>query len=401
MYPNSSVKKAGARFVAAAWLAAVAGACDSPPVSKCFDGDCLADDASVDRRRDSITPSADGAPVDSGPTRNVLCGRVGCFPGNWNACGSLSAVPFTTSTQPTDAASETDVIIVTDSATDATIDVAADGADAAADVKADDCQDDATRDSVSPDVTVDAGSSDASVADGSLPPIDSPPIPDASSDGGLPPTPDASGPIDAGRADVRLDLGTEEPRIAQSCYIRPAGTGVTTECAPAGMLGDGDACNDSHDCSAVHECVEVDQKAACRPVVCSVPADCSKWTYYQEAPLRANGVTRREFLIPVCVPTDNCVLLEPNQCPAGKVCAIVGTRGDTTCLEPGSAKIGEPCDDDNACTEGLLCSKLVNQCVKLCHVDPQNEDCRPGICQGGNRSLPDGFGICVGPVDGG
>jgi hypothetical protein len=127
-----------------------------------------------------------------------------------------------------------------------------------------------------------------------------------------------------------------------------------------------------------------------------------KGTYYQEALLRVNGATRSDLAVPVCLPTDNCTLLaSPNPCPAGKVCAVVGSEGETTCLEPGSAKVNEPCDETSRCSEGLLCSKFSNQCVKICHVDAGPIDCPTGTCQGGNRSLPDGFGICVGQTDGG
>ena len=83
---------------------------------------------------------------------------------------------------------------------------------------------------------------------------------------------------------------------------------------------------------------------------------------------------------------------------------MVGSEGDTTCMEPGSAKVGEPCDEANRCADGLLCSRFANQCVKICHVGPVDSgtsDCPTGTCQGGNLSLPDGFGICVGQTDGG
>jgi hypothetical protein len=118
-----------------------------------------------------------------------------------------------------------------------------------------------------------------------------------------------------------------------------------------------------------------------------------------------NGTTRVDLKVPACLPTDNCTLLEPeNHCPSGKVCAVVGSDGDTTCLVPGSAKMGETCSETNACAEGLLCSKFSNQCVQICHVgagDSGTSECTVGACQGGNGSLPDGFGICVGQVDGG
>jgi hypothetical protein len=275
-------------------------------------------------------------------------------------------------------------------------------ADGPNDAAKDACDDD-THDGSSDDVSVDGAGPDApedAVADRDVSGDVAADVMDASP----PPMPDASSP-DAARPDVATDTATDmgtsdEPRIVQSCYIRPAPTGVVTECAPVGTGAEGSACNDSHDCGPLLVCVEVDQKTACRAVYCALPPVCLRGTYYQEAPLRVNGLTRLDINVPVCLPVDKCTLLaQPNPCPAGKVCAVVGSEGDTTCLPPGPAKLGEPCDETDRCGEGLLCSRS-NQCVKICHI-ASSESCPTGTCQGGNRSLPDGFGICVGQTDGG
>ena len=205
------------------------------------------------------------------------------------------------------------------------------------------------------------------------------------------------------REDALTDIGVDEPRIAQSCYIKPAPTtGVVTECAPVGPGLEGSACNDSRECGATLACVDVDGKPVCSTVSCALPPACLKGTYYQEAPLRATGTTRRDLNVPVCLRVDNCTLLMPNACPNGKACVVVGSEGETTCLVPGSRKVGESCDETTLCSEGLLCAKVSNECVKICRVAAGSSDCPTGTCQGGNRSLPDGFGVCVGQtVDGG
>jgi hypothetical protein len=39
----------------------------------------------------------------------------------------------------------------------------------------------------------------------------------------------------------------------------------------------------------------------------------------------------------------------------------------------------------------------MNQCLKICHLDAGPAECAGGgVCQGGNRSVPQGFGICFG-----
>jgi hypothetical protein len=219
-------------------------------------------------------------------------------------------------------------------------------------------------------------------------------------------------PADAGAADaldvVRVDAAetvdapsdagtSDEPTPTLGCYIKPGGASVVTECAQVGLAEVGVACNDSTDCDALLACVEVNGQAVCRPVSCALPIQCPSGNFYQEAPLRVAGVTRADIKVPVCLPNDHCMLLAmPNPCPLGEVCAVVGGEGETTCIIPGTAQQGDWCDEATRCAEGLLCSKFKNQCVKLCHVGSGTAECPGGMCQGGNRSVPYGFGICVG-----
>ena len=113
------------------------------------------------------------------------------------------------------------------------------------------------------------------------------------------------------------------------------------------------------------------------------------------------GVTRTDYLVPVCLPNDACTLLaEVNPCPENEACTIVGSKGETSCATPGAGRQGDSCQDTNRCAAGLVCSKFYNKCLKVCHLEASAE-CGSGACQGGNNSLPAGFGICVGDTDGG
>jgi len=403
MHPIQFAKTTGAHFVAAL-LATAAAACQDPTVvNDCTDRpECFADGSSDSgtKRETPLPPDGTGLP-DTGPSRSPLCGTTGCIPDNPSACGSVPLPASLTRRASDDAASPNDAVATADGSTDAGT-----GSDAAKDASSDTCQADGSDDAADPDVSSDAADPDVSAdaaepdaaedaaADPEIDAIDPPPPEDASADSG------------GSRPDSPSDGGvSEEPKIVQGCYIKPAATGVVTECAPVGPGAEGSACNDSRECGAQLACVEVDQKSACRRITCFLPPDCLKGTYYQEAPLRANGTTRSDLKVPACLPTDNCTLLGPaEQCPSGKVCAVVGSDGDTTCRVPGTVKVGEACDETNTCAEGLLCSKFSNQCAKICHVgdvDSGNVDCPTGTCQGGNRSLPEGFGICVGQIDGG
>jgi hypothetical protein len=69
-------------------------------------------------------------------------------------------------------------------------------------------------------------------------------------------------------------------------------------------------------------------------------------------------------------------------------------------MAPGVAGVGEPCHDEVRCAAGLVCSKTVNQCKRLCRIGI--DTCNGGTCQGGNKALPDGGGVCTGEIgDGG
>jgi hypothetical protein len=292
-------------------------------------------------------PGNDSMPADAGMTRSPLCGAVGCFPGNPSACGATpegDGSPWFSRAY----------------------------LQAAEDAASDDAPD---RSSVGPvdssdDVSHADGAADATVADSAAP------------------------PGDAGAGD--------EPKVQRSCYVKPStatpGSNVVAECAPVGQAGEGDPCDDSSNCGALLACVGVGAgKGTCRRFSCAIPTQCPDGSFYQLEALRVSGMTLFDVQVPVCLPTDHCNLLAtPSSCAKGRVCAVVGGDGDTTCVVPGSAKLGDSCDDLHLCAEGLVCSKQKNQCLKICRVAAGATECPGGTCQGGNRSLPDGFGICVG-----
>ncbi len=336
-------------FATGCLLAALLGCGSNADVASCTELSC---DGFAGAGNDATAAKDGGAtfeaapPVDSGPSRSLLCGTTGCFPGNRSACG----------VNPT-----------SDAGYGYTV------------VDANDADPDGAGDSESSDAAADGiGKEDAT---------DASTVPDAASD-------------------ALLDVGaTDEPRISQSCYIQPAeaGAGVATQCAPVGQIGEGGACLDSSDCIALYACVDVDGDHAggvCRQISCALPIMCASGFFYQRASLRVAGMTRDDLEVPVCLPNDHCTPLAPTN-PCTKpltVCAVVGSGGETGCVIPGAGKQGDPCAEDSRCAEGLLCSKFNNQCVHLCHVAADVTECAGGTCQGGNKSIPEGFGICVGEI---
>jgi hypothetical protein len=195
--------------------------------------------------------------------------------------------------------------------------------------------------------------------------------------------------------------------VAQSCYVVPTASSVSAMCAPAGPEPVDGACRNSTDCNVLLACVQVDGTNRCETFSCGLHPSCSPGTYYAVKPLVVDGVARTATSVPVCLPNLPCMLLQsPSVCVAGKVCAVVGSQGETSCVTPGSAKQNEWCDEANACAEGLVCAirpdRSQDKCLKLCHIEQGATECPGGTCQGGNKAIPDGFGICVGDsADGG
>lgn len=350
-------------FVAVAWLAFGAAGCGAtgdglislPCTEK--DGNCVSmgdrDGASIDS---SGTPRLDGADLfDSGPSRSPLCGTYGCYPGNPSACGATMA---------------------TDAAGPSALDT--DASDAAGDTTLDEPPSHPSNDaSASPALDVSSEPTEGAA--------------EASADVSLENSSPSDGQADAG--------ATDEPKTPQSCYVKPSSAGVVTECSVVGPGAPGDPCQDSTQCGALLACVDVNETPVCRPFSCALPEECPPGSFYQQVPLRVAGITLPGVMVPVCLPNDHpCELLAtPSPCAGGKVCAVVGSGGETTCVLPGSAKLGDPCDDlSKLCAEGLICSVLKNECLQICHVGAGMTECPGGTCQGGSLQLPSGFGICVG-----
>jgi hypothetical protein len=344
----------------------------------CLGGGCLPIDASLDAGAASDASSAvdvgtaDG--LEIGSRRSPLCAVSGCFPGFTDACGSAPPSGDTGGTEASNLEQGLE-----------------DGGDEGEDVAED----------------AEAPAADAAmVADDAIAAVDvaTDTVP-APTDAGPSLVADARAVFEATAA-AETSFSDSAPVAQQSCYVSPTATGVVASCAPAGPGMTGDACRDSRSCGMDLACVQIDGAGICRPFSCGLPPSCPPGSFYQLAPLLVTGAVLPNTVVPVCLPNIACSLLTtPRQCVNGKVCAVVGNGGETSCVTPGSAKRDEFCDESTACAEGLVCAirpdKTQNRCLQLCHIDQNNRDqaipeCPGGTCQGGNMALPMGFGICVG-----
>ncbi len=165
---------------------------------------------------------------------------------------------------------------------------------------------------------------------------------------------------------------------------------VVGECTTAGLQDWTEACLAPTDCGPGLGCVE---SGVCRPYCCGELEACPTHTYCALRPLAVTSGQEQAGNpeIPVCVPTQDCELLNDATCTNGQTCTIVRVDGTTSCVEPGEGAAGDECP----CQQGHVCAVAINQCLELCRLG-YPEDCPDNhTCQGGSTGYPTGFGACV------
>ena len=155
----------------------------------------------------------------------------------------------------------------------------------------------------------------------------------------------------------------------QMCHPQLSGDTVSPLCQTAGTKTLGESCA-WLECQAGLFCAS---DLHCRHMCCggdwSVCADnesCTGAIQLQAAgassPVPAN--------VSVCEPIDNCDVLNPNSCPAGKSCYVVDSRAGVRCLPTGVVQFGGACTSAKLCEPGLTCVQSVDgrssNCRRLC-----------------------------------
>lgn len=86
--------------------------------------------------------------------------------------------------------------------------------------------------------------------------------------------------------------------------------------------------------------------------------------------------------VSLCIPVNECDLLDPNSCPAGRVCRIVDPVGNVACAAGSTLGPGDSCNAGQLCGPVLHC--INGTCRRLCNAT----DC-------GDPSCPEEDGACV------
>ncbi len=194
------------------------------------------------------------------------------------------------------------------------------------------------------------------------------------------------------------------PLPAYSCQVTRQNNQPYRECVPAGLGTATAPCFSAADCAPGLACVTEGEVGRCLPYCCRSITTCDGGSYCANRPLRkavSDASEAESPLVPVCVPADGCSLEDPYPCPtegacrckSGTACMVVRNDGTTTCLPPGRGEQGDICP----CAWNHVCSKLTNQCVKICRTDAATDECGEQKCQASSE-LPESFGLCVGPT---
>ncbi|MEC8022504.1 MAG: hypothetical protein VX223_01130 [Myxococcota bacterium] len=172
-----------------------------------------------------------------------------------------------------------------------------------------------------------------------------------------------------------------EDGTVQGCYLAGAGP----ECAVAGTLEEGAACEDGNACKPGLLCISDRCHVACNPNTSGPNPKCDF-----TCALGAVGI-EGETSIAICDLVDedpDCNLLQQN-CAAGQACYVTGQGAK--CKDAGTKSVGSACVGPGDCVPNTVCQ--AGQCRTLCNPsDALHEECESELAQ--CSSVGQGAGYC-------
>ena len=196
-------------------------------------------------------------------------------------------------------------------------------------------------------------------------------------------TPEVRACAEKGAACSIFDQGcaAAEDGTAQGCYLAGAGP----ECAPAGELEEGDACDNGNACKPGLLCISDRCHVACNPKTNGPNPKCEF-----SCALGTVGI-QGETDVAICDLVDedpDCNLLQQN-CDAGKACYVTGQGAK--CKDEGSKPVGSDCTGPGECVPNAVCQ--AGKCRQLCNpADALHEECESELAQCSN--VGQGAGYC-------
>ena len=108
-----------------------------------------------------------------------------------------------------------------------------------------------------------------------------------------------------------------------------------------------------------------------------------------------------EFSVPPDpIRDDACELIDDTVCASDLACYFAGPKGETQCVPPGTAGIGDACEISSDCVPGAGCHGTPKLCYELCEVLPTDEmsTCPSGLrCDWLNLAGHHSVGVCNEP----
>lgn len=207
--------------------------------------------------------------------------------------------------------------------------------------------------------------------------------------GGIPEAPNGATLCPVGACNYQTQGGCAQDAAAPvACHPYPNAGGVAPTCAPAGILGEGEACSSWLDCSPGLLCVG----SSCRRLCCGGDyTACPDGQHCFSAVLVLVGDAAIASGAMVCLAVGGCDVFSGQPCPQGRSCHIVDPTGAVACVPSGHGQSGDPCP----CAAGFAC--IAERCRRLCRAVEGGGDpfcaASEGRCVHYDRDPP-GVGEC-------
>jgi hypothetical protein len=133
-------------------------------------------------------------------------------------------------------------------------------------------------------------------------------------------------------------------------------TTVVPWCRDPGSVQRGQPCDDKHQCDKGLVCAE----GACRQLCCGEDwSACPQGEscFHHLEMTAGGGAPPVDAGADLCFPVNDCDVFDPKACSdVGKICRIVDPTGAVACAPPSNLKIGDPCDHEHQCGQGMICA---------------------------------------------
>jgi hypothetical protein len=206
-----------------------------------------------------------------------------------------------------------------------------------------------------------------------------------------PSVPDGAQSCGAGVCNYQAQTGCTGTEMCWPLIDSKKGT-VTPTCRPPGAAKKGEACGGNTLCGTGLFCDE----GTCHKMCCG-----GDWSAcdpdescIRQAEIKVGDAGLAYAGFDLCYPIGTCDIFDPTACASeGRVCGIVDPLGDIACKPNTTLALGDACDHEHQCGQGLLCAATLPDDATAFENGTCRKLCRFGAC--GTPSCSADEGLCV------